>query len=63
MPIRTVLGSGLVYYLVCIDSAGAERTDEWIVEGQYKDKQIQVTDSGYNAAIKRWREAATDRGK
>jgi hypothetical protein len=36
---------------------------EWIVAGQYKDKQIQVTDSGYNAAIKRWREAATDRGK
>ena len=33
---------------------------EWIVAGQYKDKQIQVTDSGYNAAIKRWREAATD---
>jgi hypothetical protein len=36
---------------------------EWIVAGQYKNKQIQVTDSGYNAAIKRWREAATDRGK
>jgi hypothetical protein len=33
---------------------------EWIVAGQHKDKQIQVTDSGYNAAIKRWREAATD---
>jgi hypothetical protein len=36
---------------------------EWIVAGQYKNKQFQVTDSGYNAAIKRWREAATDRGK
>jgi hypothetical protein len=34
-----------------------------LLAGQYKNKQIQVTDSGYNAAIKRWREAATDRGK
>jgi len=24
---------------------------EWIVAGQHKNKQIQVTDSGYNAAI------------
>jgi hypothetical protein len=35
----------------------------WIAAGQYKDKQIQVTDSDYNSAIKRWRETATDRAK
>jgi hypothetical protein len=28
MPIRTVPGVGLTYYLVCVDGAGAERTDD-----------------------------------
>jgi hypothetical protein len=35
----------------------------WIAAGQCKDEQIQVTDSDYSSAIKRWRETATDRGK
>jgi hypothetical protein len=28
MPIRTVPGIGLTYYLVCVDGTGAERTDD-----------------------------------
>jgi hypothetical protein len=35
--------------------------DVWIAAGRYLDEQIQVTDSSYNEAIKRWREAAAER--
>jgi hypothetical protein len=33
----------------------------WIAAGRYLDEQIQVIESSYNAAIKRWREAAAER--
>jgi hypothetical protein len=34
----------------------------WVATGTYAGETIQITESSYGAAIKRWREAATDRG-
>jgi hypothetical protein len=35
----------------------------WMAVGEYKGKQIEVKDSTKGAALKRWREAATYRGR
>jgi hypothetical protein len=35
----------------------------WIAAGNYKDKMIEVSDSSQGAAVKRWRGAATSKGR